>query len=103
MDLSAREYKGAKIQASTHESEHMRVKECKDKRKHTWNWGYEEARILTSTDELEGMRMWGCEVTSKHTRTWGHDMRMWGCKNTTKYTGTWVCEDVRMPTGTHEP
>lgn len=35
VDLRAREYKGAKIQASTHESEHMRVKECKDKRKHT--------------------------------------------------------------------
>ena len=68
----------------------MRV--CKDKKKHTWSWGYEDARISTNTHEPEGMRMWGCDDAS----TWEYDISMWVYENTTKYTGTWLYEDMRI-------
>ena len=67
----------------------LKIRGCKDKKKRTWIWGYEDAGISTSTYESEGMH---------------EDVRMRGYKQTHTNLGIWQgCEDVRMQPNTVEP
>ena len=50
-----------RLQVSTHQSEDMRMQECKQEHMNLKIWGCKAARIQASTHEHKYMRMWGCK------------------------------------------
>ena len=60
------------------------MRECKDKRKHAWIWGYEDASIKGNTHESEDMSIQGYQQVGMNLRVWGY-------------------EDARIQANTHKP
>ena len=67
----------ARIQASTHKPEDMRMQRCEDISKHTWTWGYEDVRMQGYKQAHIKLRIWGCKDARTEAHTYEpEDMRM---------------------------
>ena len=60
---------------------HMTLKMwgCKDTRKHTWIWGYEDAKMQGYKQAHTNLRMWGCKDASGAYEP--ENTRMWACED----------------------
>ena len=75
-------HEDARIQRSTHESEDMRMQECK----YTRNWGHDDAEIQA---EHMNLKIRGYKDPKFQASTHKHkDIRMQECEDTSKWTET---------------
>ena len=64
MNLKILGYEHARIQASTHEPQDVRMQGCGQGCMNLKIWGCKDARMQTSAHKHKDMRMQGCEYTS---------------------------------------
>ena len=94
----------ARIQASIHEAEDMRMWGCNRTSKHIWTWRHEDVRMQVYKEAHMNLRIWICKDARIRANTYKlEDMRMWGCKDTSKHTRARGYEGAGMQTRAYEP